>query len=155
MLKLMKKEVDGKLQWRVVDTTTDADLTDKFKRRYHDKDVLVVSCEKFRIDRVKDYEFYVFHLLNFETREFECVSTIPSTALRNFLNLLANNEETHFGFIGVEIEEKKIKTEKGVRLFHDFWKAVAGQQVSEKFKNIPHAECVLTTNFEKVDDFDF
>jgi hypothetical protein len=151
----MKKQMNGKLLWRVIDTTTGEDLTEKFTKQYYDKDVLVVSCKHFRIDEVKDYEFYVFHLLNFEAREFECVSTIPSTALRNFLNQLAKNEQTYFGFIGVEIEEKKIKTDKGIRLFHDFWKAVAGPSVTEKFLKIPHAECVITNNYEQVDDFDF
>ena len=154
MLKLMKKEVNGKLQWRVVDTANGKDVSESFKRRYKDRDVFVVSCKNFRIDEVRDYEFYVFHLLNFSAKEFQCVSTIPSTALRNFLNQLAKNEKTHYGFIGLDIEERKIKTEKGVRLFHDFWKAIAGQTVSEKLNAIFHADCLVSTAYDEVDDFE-
>jgi hypothetical protein len=151
----MKKDANGKLEWRVVDTTTDTDLTAQFSWKTNDgQEVIIVSTKKFRIDKVGDYEFYVFHALNIASQEFECISTIPSTALRNFLNQLASDEKTDFGLIGLQIEERKIKSEKGIRLFHDFWKAVAGPSLTEKLNKIPHLDCIINTSYEEVDDID-
>ena len=139
----------GPSKLRVIDTTTNEDKTKEYVIKSKDgKEVFVISAKKLTIDKTDKYEFYVFHILNTKNKKFDCISTIPSAALKKFLTSLSNNSK--YGLMSIYIEEKKLKNEKGLRLYHDFWKAFADAKLIEKLENIEHAECKQMTKIETV-----
>jgi len=150
MLKLLKDEQNGKLVWDVVDQQTGEVLTDKYRINVKGKEAYLISAEKYKVETVKDLTFHVFHIYNIETKEFDCISVIPPTTLKTFLQNLQDSD-VKFGLIGRIIEQKPIKNGKG-RFYYDFWRSRVTMDVAEKLKGSQYNECMVMEDVTTADD---
>jgi len=152
MLKLLKDERNGKIVWEVIDQQTGEVLTNNYLIKVKGKDAYLISAEKYKVETVKDLTFHVFHVYNTETKEFDCISVIPPTTLKTFLQNIYDSD-VKFGLIGREIEQKPIRNGKG-RFYYDFWRSRVTMDVAKKLKEKKYNECMVMEDVTTIDDLD-